>query len=86
MDLLYNVEEGEIAWVRNINVHIRGDHTHTRKSVVWTRSGMQPGDRVDSQKIRDLTRRLKAAQVFENNPALGITPRVIVRPVDEPVR
>ena len=86
LDLLYNVEEGQVARVRNINVHIAGDHPHTRQSVVLTRAGIQPGDIIDSQKIRNFERRMKASQVFENNPALGIAPRVVIRPVDEPGR
>ena len=85
LDLIYDVKEGQVARVRNINVKITGDNPHTSKETVWPRIDMLPGDILSSRKIRDAERRLKAAQIFKNDPASGVSPRVVVRPVDEEV-
>ena len=87
LDLIYNVKEGEVVRVRNINVKVSGDYPHTRTSVVMARGGdIQPGDVIDIRKMRDWERRLRASQLFENNPAQGVSPRVVVRPIDDAAR
>ena len=82
LDLVYNINEGEIVRVRDIRVKIAGDNPHTKMSTALVRTDIQPGDIVDIRKIRAWERRLKASQLFENNPALGKSPRVVVKPVE----
>jgi outer membrane protein insertion porin family len=80
LDLVYTIQEGEQYRVGRINVHIEGEYPHTRQNVVLNRISLQPGDIVDIRKIRDSERRLKASQLFVNEPARGVTPRIEVRP------
>ena len=35
---------------------------------------------VKARELRDSERRLKAAQLFEDKPQMGISPRIVVRP------
>lgn len=82
LDLVYTIEEGEQYRVGKINVHIAGDNPHTREKVVLNRISLRPGDIIDIRRLRDSERRLKASQLFLNEPFRGIAPRVVVRPPD----
>lgn len=82
LDLIYLIEEGEQYRVGKINIHIAGDNPHTREKVVLNRISLRPGDIIDIRKLRDSERRLKASQLFLNQPAQGVVPRVVVRPPD----
>ena len=44
---------------------------------------VQPGDIVDIRKIRAAERRMKFSQLFAHDPARGVSPQVVVRPVEE---
>lgn len=76
LDLVYRVQEGEVFYVGDINVHIKGEYPHTRDTVVLNRSGLRPGDLADMREIRNWERRLKASQLFETNPQQGEAPKV----------
>ena len=82
VDLVYTIKEGDVYRVGKINVHIGGDHPHTQRNVVLNRLSLRPGDIIDIRELRNSERRLKASQLFENDPAQGITPRIVVRPPD----
>ncbi|MEX2176212.1 MAG: POTRA domain-containing protein [Pirellulaceae bacterium] len=82
LDLVYRIQEGEVFRVGEINVNIGGEFPHTRQTTVLNRLGMRPGDIMDTRKIRDAERRLKASQLFEVDPQQGDPPRVAVRPPD----
>src|SRR5262245_27733067 len=82
LDLVYRVKEGDVFKVGEINVHVAGEFPHTRNTVVLNRLSQRPGDIMDSRKVRDDERRLKASQVFEVNPAEGDPPRIQIRPPD----
>lgn len=82
LDLVYRVKEGDVFRVGDINVNIAGEFPHTRQTVVLNRLAMRYGDIMDTRKIRDAERRLKASQLFEVNPQDGDPPRVVVRPPD----
>jgi outer membrane protein insertion porin family len=82
LDLIYNIEEGEQFRVGRINVHIAGEFPHTRESVVRNRLSLTTGDIVDIREVRNSERRLKASQLFENDPANGKAPRIVIRPPD----
>ena len=80
LDLVYNVEEGERFRVGRINVNIAGEFPHTRESVVRNRMSLRTGDIVDIREVRASERRLTYSQLFENTPATGKKPRIVIRP------
>jgi len=82
LDLIYRVREGQVFTVGDVNVKIAGEFPHTRDTVVLNRLDLRPGDIIDSRKMRDAERRLKASQLFNTNPQEGEVPRVTVRPPD----
>jgi outer membrane protein insertion porin family len=76
LDLIYNVSEGQRYRVGQINVRIRGDHPHTRHSVVFNRLSLRPGDILDVRKLREDERRLKSSSLFAADAAKGEGPRI----------
>lgn len=80
LDLVYTIKEGEQWRVGKINVKIAGENPHTRQSVVLNRISLRPGDIIDLRELRDSERRLKASQLFTNEPAQGNVPEIKVRP------
>jgi outer membrane protein insertion porin family len=82
LDLVYRIQEGDVFRVGEINVKIGGEFPHTRQTVVLNRLGLRPGDLMDSRKIKDAERRLKASQLFEVDPQQGDPPRIAIRPPD----
>lgn len=82
IDLVYNISEGDAFRVGQINVKIAGENPHTKRSVVLNRMSVRPLDLCDIQKIRNSERRLVQSQLFEHNPAAGVTPKIIIQPPD----
>jgi outer membrane protein insertion porin family len=80
LDLVYNVEEGKQFRVGRINIHIAGEFPHTKETVIRNRLSIRTGDIVDIREVRASERRLKASQLFENDPAAGKEPRIVIRP------
>lgn len=64
MDLVYQVNEDRVYTIRHVNVHIQGDHPHTRESVVRNRILVHPGDLANPKKIAQSEQRLKN-QIFD---------------------
>jgi outer membrane protein insertion porin family len=83
LDLVYQINEGARYRVGRIDVRVHGDHPHTRIRTALNRLDLRPGDIVDTRKIRDAERRLKYSQLFQNDPAQGIEPRIVLVPPDE---
>ncbi len=82
LDLVYQIEEGELFRVGKINIHVAGESPHTRRDVILNRLSLRPGDIVDVREVRASERRLKASQLFIANPAEGNPPRIVIRPPD----
>ncbi len=80
LDLIYDIEEGGVWRAGEINVHIGGEYPHTRQSVVLNRLSIRPNDIIDMREVRASERRLKASQLFNNDPTRGKAPRVEIRP------
>jgi len=80
LDLVYDIREGDQYRVGNINIEITGDFPHTKHSVIMNRMSLQPGDIIDITKIRDDERRIKASQLFINEPHRGVSPSITVAP------
>jgi outer membrane protein insertion porin family len=76
LDLVYSIQEGEPFRVGRINVKIKGEFPHTRITTVLNRMTVRPGDIVDTRKLRDSERRLRACGLFEVDPAGGVAPKI----------
>lgn len=72
VDIVYKIEEDKVYRVRNMNVHIGGDHPHTRTNLVRNVSPLHPGDLADPRKIHIMKRRLEGSQYFDTAAEGGI--------------
>lgn len=79
VDLEYRINEDKVYRVRNINVHIGGDHPHTRLHLARNIMPMQPGDLADPKSIHLAKRRLEGSQNFETGQDGGV--RIEANPV-----
>ncbi len=86
LDVVFNLEEGGRFAVGRIDVHIEGDNKggnpHTRFHTVLNRLQFRPGDIMDTQKIRNAERRLKASALFVSDPQKGNPPKISFSPPD----
>jgi outer membrane protein insertion porin family len=82
LNIVYQIDEGELFRVGRINIHVGGDSRHTRRDVILNRLSLHPGDIVDIREVRASERRLKSSQLFITNPAEGEPPRIVIRPPD----
>ena len=80
MDLVYQINEDRVYTIRHVNVHIQGDHPHTRESVVRNRMLLHPGDLADPKKLKMSERRLEN-QIFDR--AGPTAPRIQLSKVPE---
>ena len=78
LDLEYRIVEREQYRVGRIYVTITGDNPRTRESVVRNRLSLKTGDIVDTRKLRDSERRLKASGLFLTDPLTGTAPKIAV--------
>ena len=72
VDIVYKIEEDKVYRIRNMNVHILGDHPHTRTNLVRNASPMHPGELADPKKIHAMKRRLEGSQYFETGAEGGV--------------
>lgn len=79
LDLVVEIDEDRVYYIRNVNVNIAGDHPHTRETAILNRTLVHPGDPANSKKIERSRRRLEGSQIVERGPQLG--PRVNIAPV-----
>lgn len=80
IDLVYNIREGARYQVGRINVQIHGEYPHTKITTVLNRMSLRPGQIVDVRELRASERRLKASQLFANDPVRGVTPKISFTP------
>lgn len=81
VDILYKIDEDKVYRVREINVHIAGDHPHTRTNLVRNVMVIQPGDLADPKKIQLSKTRAAGSGYFENDPQNG--PRFDIKRVEQ---
>jgi outer membrane protein insertion porin family len=74
--LTYHVEEGKQWRVGRIHVQISGDNPHTRIQTALNRLSIVPGQIVDTSELRASEIRLRRSQLFMNEPARGIAPKI----------
>ncbi len=79
-DLVLAVKEGDVYRVGKVNVLIAGDYPHTQIDTVLNRMTVKPGDIMDTTKIKASERRLKASQLFANDPQRGVSPSIVYSP------
>ncbi|MDA1014124.1 MAG: BamA/TamA family outer membrane protein [Planctomycetota bacterium] len=79
LDLVIEVDEDRVYYIRDVNVHVAGDHPHTRETAIINRTFIHPGDPANSKKIERSRRRLEGSQIVERGPQMG--PRVNITPV-----
>ena len=72
VDIVYKIEEDKVYRIRNLNVHILGDHPHTRTNLVRNIATVQPGDLADPKKIHLMKRRLEGSQNFDTGAEGGV--------------
>jgi len=82
VDIQYHIEEDKVYRVREFNVHIAGEHPHTRSNLVRNISQIQPGDLADPKKIQRTRTRLGGSGYFENTADLA--PRLEISRVEDP--
>jgi outer membrane protein insertion porin family len=84
VNLVYEIEEGDVYRASQINVHIAGEN-FTKERVVFNQMGnLYEGGIIDQRKVDDAERRLRFSELFVNNPADGEPPRIEILPqVDE---
>ncbi len=80
LDIVYNVDEGSRYRVGRINIEIKGENPHTQITTVLNRLSFKPGDVVDTREFAASERRLKAAQLYKNEPMKGIEPKIAYSP------
>lgn len=83
LDLVYRISEGDRYKAGQIRVHIDGDSSHTKHSVVTAMVGLREGQIIDLREVEGSERRLKASQIFETNPSLGEPPHIEIRQPEE---
>lgn len=82
VDIIYRIDEDKVYRVREFNVHIAGDHPHTRTNLVRNIALIQPGDLADPRMIQRTKVRLAGSGYFETSPDLA--PRMDISRVDDP--
>ena len=80
LDLVYEIKEGHRYRVGPINVHIRGENPHTKWSTVLNRTSVVPGQIADTREFRASERRVKASQLFANDPMRNQVPKLTFKP------
>lgn len=65
VDLVYMIDEDKVYRIRSHNVHILGDHPHTRVNVVRNIARIHPGDLADPKKIQMLKAGLEGSGYFD---------------------
>jgi outer membrane protein insertion porin family len=81
VDIVYEVEEGDIYRCSDINIHIEGDKSYTKERVAMNLLGnLRPNAIIDGTELNNAKRRLSNSTIFETNPANGVTPRISVKP------
>jgi outer membrane protein insertion porin family len=87
VDLIYGINEDRPYRIGRINVHIAGDHPHTKENAVLTKLTFKPGELASMAKIEKSKQRLKNAQIFagarpgpQSGPGGGPPPEIVLKP------
>lgn len=84
VDILYSIAEGDIYRASEIQVHIDGDSSFTKRNVILTKLGnIRPGRTISSVEMENAERRLGSSAMFNTNQGEGSPPRLEVQPPDQ---
>ncbi len=67
VDLVYEIDEDMVYRIRRVDVVFRGEHPHTKKSVVLNRVLTRPGELANARDIELSRKRLGGAGLFERS-------------------
>ncbi|MCA8988931.1 MAG: BamA/TamA family outer membrane protein, partial [Planctomycetaceae bacterium] len=82
VDLRLTIDEDRVYRVGMINVHIRGQHSHTKETVALNQMLLAPGDLADPEKIRKSRARFAGASTWESGGPEA--PEINIQPVVDP--
>ncbi|VAX41796.1 Outer membrane protein assembly factor YaeT [hydrothermal vent metagenome] len=71
-DLELRINEDKVYIIRKIDVNIRGDQTHTKRSVALNAGTISPGDLADPKEIMRSKARIEGLQIFERGGEKGV--------------
>ncbi len=85
VDIVYEIDEGDVYRCSDVNIHINGDKSYTKERVALNLmgDGLRPGTVIDGVELNNARRRLGASTIFETNPANGEPPKIVVKPFNE---
>lgn len=79
VDLVYSINEGYVYRIGRVDVTIKGENPHTRRNTVLNPITVRPGDIADTRQLRKSETRLKATQIFMNDPIQGNVPTIVLK-------
>ncbi|MBV10041.1 BamA/TamA family outer membrane protein [Rubinisphaera sp.] len=82
VDLKLTIDEDRVYKIGMVNVHIRGNHSHTKETVALNQLLLAPGDLADPEKIRKSRARFAGAATWEAGGPEA--PEINIRPVANP--
>lgn len=66
VDIVFEIDEDRVRYVRNLNFHLEGDHPHTKEVVPLNQIQIEPGDRANPRLIRRGQSRIAGSSILEN--------------------
>ena len=73
VSLIYRIDEDRPIYVRSVNTELRGDHPHTKGTLLRNMSQIHPGDLADPDLIRRTKQRIGGSGIFERGGADGVS-------------
>lgn len=78
VDIVFNIHEDMVRRIGKVNVTIKGDHPHTKQSVVKNMSRLNPGDLADPALIKRAENYLGGSVFAQGGPGDADSPKVTV--------
>lgn len=66
VDIVFEIDEDRVRYVRNINIKLEGDHPHTKAVVPLNQFQVEPGDKADPRLIGRGRSRITGSSILEN--------------------
>ena len=74
VDIAFEIDEDRPRYVRNVNIHLQGDHPHTMEVVPLNQLQIEPGDLANPKLIARGKSRLAGSGLFEANVSADVVP------------
>jgi outer membrane protein insertion porin family len=85
VDVVYNVGEGDVYRVSDINIHLDGEYTRERVAL-HPLGQLRPGSIINSRHMDEASRRYRYSQIFNVDPSQGVVPTLKVEPPEDVIR